>query len=597
MAQFWTEDPSIGNALAGLATSFDVSRQEDMRKKRAERAAKERYGQTYADLQEAQKSTDLGVSLPPEWGGSISLDVPTYQWTNPSDYAARQTAANNARMDYGLQTSPKNAQEAVAVEAQNQLQTQGLPQTAAGQNIMQTQLTGQLPMLDAKGTTSNYGIQNDTTGEIVGRGTSRDGRTDLITNQPIQAPPGHSVVKMGEVSADQNIYKDEGARSAALDALNRKATIGNQEWTLQDQQRAQILLDKAFPQSQKIEKDAGGQFRIVGYNEKVVPPVYGPLIARINAGLGAAPAPAAPPPPPAPVAPTTTGAGGSAAAAAAAPAPPPAAGAARAAAPPPIVPPGAITTGAGQATISGPIGPEGPAQETQAKTAAFAQLANKAKDDFYKKFGYTPGKGFTDPSAVQKNVPGFLSAVANEYGGTSIAGERLAKTLDPKAQDYNALGYRFVEPVIRLASGAAIGPKEYQQYFRMFIPNANDTPDTAARKLDAMQSWVDAVSGASTSRGALDAMARLAKDPQTAQAVEQIRVKAANAGTLDTPFSQLPGGGGGGASAAPAAAPSAAAPAQTRPAEVAPADREALAWANANPNDPRAAQIKRKLGM
>jgi len=54
------------------------------------------------------------------------------------------------------------------------------------------------------------------------------------------------------------------------------------------------------------EKDDAGNIRIVRYDEKVAPPVYGPLIAQLNAGLGVRPAALAPAqsapnvPPPAP---------------------------------------------------------------------------------------------------------------------------------------------------------------------------------------------------------------------------------------------------------------------------------------------------------
>ena len=89
---------------------------------------------------------------------------------------------------------------------------------------------------------------------------------------------------MGDVSADQSPFKDEGARLKALADLTRKATIGAQPLSLDEQQRAGIILGTQFPNVQKVEKDDAGNIRIVRYDEKVAPSVYGPLIAQLNAG-------------------------------------------------------------------------------------------------------------------------------------------------------------------------------------------------------------------------------------------------------------------------------------------------------------------------
>lgn len=145
MAAFWTEDNSIGNELGKLSLSLDSSRIEEMKKKRAERQAREAYGQAYADFNETQRPQDLGISLPPEWGGSINLDVPTYQWTNPNDYYERQKVLANAKIGMGAYTTMKNAQDATAAEALNTVQAQGIPKTQEGLTTLQTQLTGQLP--------------------------------------------------------------------------------------------------------------------------------------------------------------------------------------------------------------------------------------------------------------------------------------------------------------------------------------------------------------------------------------------------------------------------------------------------------------------
>lgn len=336
MAQFWTEDPTIGNALAGLADSFSgknavamANSIEDIKKKRAQAAAA-------AEADAANRAMWMNRPLPevaPQtpnqeaWAtGRGTENVPALgpaplQAYTP-DIAAADTAATAAAqrklnaettrvrakqladssLGYQHATSMGDvATNAPKMEANTQLDIYGVPRSYQDQIKMQTQLTGKLPMLDVTGSTSNYAIQ-DPQGNIVGKGTTRDGRTDLTTGQPIQAPAGHSVVKMGELSADQSPFKDQGAQLAALNNLTAKVTIGQQPLTAEEKQRANILVSTLFPNVQKVEKDDAGNLRVVGYNEKVVPPVYGPLLAHLQQGMGPT-APAAPGTPPAIAAP------------------------------------------------------------------------------------------------------------------------------------------------------------------------------------------------------------------------------------------------------------------------------------------------------
>jgi hypothetical protein len=346
MAQFWTEDPSIGNALAGLADSFSYKSQlaaanslEDLKKKREEAAARARAGNAASTVLMAQQPPTVAPQAPyqeawvnssgqrgsenvPLVGGLPSLRAFTPDITAADERAtAAAQAQRNAEFDrvrakqiadqrlgYDIASNMGDvATNAPKMEANATLDMYGVPKTYEDQVKMQTQLTGQLPMLDVKGTTNNYAIR-DPEGNIVAQGTTRDGRNDLTTGKPIVAPPGHSVVKMGDLAADQSPFKDEGARLAALAQLTRKATIGAQPLSLDEQQRAGIILANQFPNVQKVEKDDAGNIRIVRYDEKVAPSVYAPLIAQLNAGLGvrptqqapAQPAPTVPPPAPAP---------------------------------------------------------------------------------------------------------------------------------------------------------------------------------------------------------------------------------------------------------------------------------------------------------
>jgi hypothetical protein len=559
MSQFWTEDPAIGNALAGLAQSFDVNRIEDMRKKRAERQAKAQYGQAYADYQEAQRPTDLGVNLPPEWGGSINLNVPTYQWTNPNDYYDRARALGNATADLGAQTSMKNAADASAVEALDQLRIQGVPSTPTGQTIMQTQLTGQLPMLDLKGTTSNYAVQ-DPEGNIVAKGTTRDGRTDMATAQPIQVPTGHSLVKMGDVSADQSPFKDKGAELSALERLNRQATLGDKPFGLSELQRSAILLNSQFPQAQKVEKDDAGNIRVVGYNEKAIPGVYGPLVAKINAELFGQQPTAAPPPPTAPNA------------LPAAPSPTMGAAPGQRATAPDALAQVATTTAPASPAATKPIVPSGTISSTGVSVSA--PVIQGAGDEQLKEILNHPTvKGAMDAGRAYNELLAASQAKTPEADLHMIY--MLAKIYDPNS-------------VVRegeVATAANTSPameKWWGLYNKQM--NASSALSDRARASFLDEGYKAATAHYQQAKGlidyASDRAGRLGLDPRNA-------VPPLSAPT--PPAKQE----------APAKATGArtAAPAPTRPVEVTPADREAIAWARANPKDPRATDILRRNGL
>jgi hypothetical protein len=398
MPAAWTEDPSIGNALAGLANNFSglnaatmANTVEEIKKKRAQAAAATAADQANRVMWNARTPPDVAPNLA-AWragggtvgtevvpaGGPASLQPYTPDITERDTGAQQQANAEFARvrakqladssLGYQHVTSMGDvATNAPKMEAGTQLDLYGVPRTLEGQLKMETQLTGKLPMVDVTGTTSNYGVQ-DQQGNIVARGSTRDGRTDMASGQAIAVPPGHSLVKMGDAPFDQSPYKDKGAELNALEALNRKATIGQPEqWTLNDQQRSQILLSSQFPQAQKVEKDDSGNIRVVGFNEKVVPPVYAPLIARLNSQLGylqpppGAPAGGAPPAPttaPAAPAPAMPGQRPGLPDALASVAGPGAAPATTAAAPPPIVPFNPNATSVSAPLVSGSGDPQ-----------------------------------------------------------------------------------------------------------------------------------------------------------------------------------------------------------------------------------------------
>ena len=575
MAQFWTEDPSIGNALAGLADSFSYKSQlaaanslEDLKKKRAQAAA--------ASAADVANRAMVGGWQPPTveaqtpyqqaWAtGSGAIGSETVPLTGPqplraltpdiasadANVTAQAQQQRNAEFErvrakqladtslgYQHVTSMGDvATNAPKMEAQTRLDLTGVPKTYEDQVKMQTQLTGQLPMLDVKGTTNNWTATDPDTGKVTS-GQTRDGRTDLNTGRPL--PPG--ALKMGDVSADQSPFKDEGARLKALADLTRKATIGAQPLSLDEQQRAGIILGTQFPNVQKVEKDDAGNIRIVRYDEKVAPPVYGPLIAQLNAGLGVRPAAPAPAqsapnvPPPAPEPGVTTG-------------PMPASPAAAAPAPAdtkPIVPAGALApnTPAVSAPIVQGSGDPQLKEVLNHPTVKGAIDATRAYNEMVK-----ANEANTPEAALH-----MIYMLAKIYDPNSVVREgevATAQNTSPAAEKWWGLYQKQLEaksPLSERAKASFLeeGYKAAQAHYDAAAPLVQYAGERAQR---------------------------LGLDPRNVTV------------PLQAPQRQGP-------------APTATAPpAAPRSTEVRPADREAIAWARANPKDPRSAQILRQNGF
>jgi hypothetical protein len=585
MAQFWTEDPSIGNALAGLADSFSYKGQvaiansmEDLKKKRAEAAARQDAIDANNAMWNARKAPTVAPQTPNQtaWAtgaGPIGAEnVPVGGQMQPLRALTPDVAANDAvataaaqsdqnaefnrvrakqladsGLVYRVGSGGEVASHAAPMEAQAQLDMYGVPKTLEGQYKMQTQLTGQLPMLDVKGTTNNWTATDPVTGKTTS-GQTRDGRTDLNTGQLL--PPG--ALKMGDVSADQSPFKDEGSRLKALDALTSKVAIGNQPLTADEKQRANILLATNYPNVQKVERDSAGNLRVIGYNEKVVPSVYAPLIAHLNAGI-AGPPPAATPAgqsalPAGPV-PTMGGAPGQRATvpdALATTATTPPAGPATQRDNPPIVPAGALST---------------------TGLSASQPLVQGTGDEQLKEIINHPAvKGAIDATRAYNELLAAAQAKTPESDLHMIY--MLAKIYDPNS-------------VVRegeVATASNTSPA-YEKWWGMY----NKQKEAGSALSDrARASFID--EGFKAAQAHYDAAKGLVD--YAGQRAERLGLDPRNVmPPLEAPQRQ----------GAPSTTTSA--PARTGPHEVSTADREAIAWARANPKDPRASQILRQNGM
>jgi hypothetical protein len=450
------------------------------------------------------------------------------------------------------------AQGAYPLIAQGNLLTTGVPTDPGQLALTQTQLTGKLPEYDeAKRPLTNY-VVKDGSGNIVGEGRSRDGLIDLNTGQPIKVPPGGSVLGAGQASLDTKGLGDENVRLSKIkSAVDTIEQMGPGSLSPEKLRETELAIATQWPHAVKYESDARGNKILIGYEDKAIPRVVGKVLAEINSQYASAPppssAPAAVPFPAlgAGVVPTPDALAG---APAAAPAAPPAG--AFAAPPAPIVPAGALPQVAGapgQVSVTQLPGGGGPATHEAANTARQVELAQQARLKLQEKIGFDERTGQLKPGYY---VPGLTATAIGERYGGSATGRAIVKKLDPAAQEYRAEAMRWIEPVLRNASGAAIRPEEYGDYFAMFIPETGDSPQEVTRKLGAMKAWEQATAGAATANQALarmDQIAQQAGDPAMRSAADRIRVIARERGTLDVPLTGG-GGGGGAATAAPAGA-------------------------------------------
>ena len=197
------------------------------------------------------------------------------------------------------------------------------------------------------------------------------------------------------------------------------------------------------------------------------------------------------------------------------------------------------------------VGPQGqpltggkPLTEVQSNAVAFgmrAVEANKLATDL-------ENKGFTNTGAVR-------TAVAGTVGQTPIVGGRLEQGVrsafnvlpevlgGPSAeqQQVDQARRNFISAVLRKESGAAIGVDEYANEERKYFPQLGDSKEVIKQKQEARNLAIKA----------LEAQA----GPSGKRLIEK--------------------------NASP---------------QLSPQDQEALNWANSNPNDPRSAQIKQRLG-
>lgn len=197
------------------------------------------------------------------------------------------------------------------------------------------------------------------------------------------------------------------------------------------------------------------------------------------------------------------------------------------------------------------VGPQGqplvggkPLTETQSNAVAFgmrAVEANRIATDL-------ENRGFTNTGVIR-------TAIGGTVGTAPIVGEKLEQGVrsafnvlpgivggpSPEQQQNDQARRNFISAVLRKESGAAISPTEYVNEERKYFPQLGDSEKVIKQKQEARRLAIQALEAQAGSGGK--------------------RMIERNVGQ-----------------------------------QLSPQDQEALNWANSNPTDPRAAQIKQRLG-
>ena len=348
--------------------------------------------------------------------------------------------------------------------------------------------------------------------------TTEDGRR--LVDIRAKMTPDQKLLATGAASTEvPNPLKDEGSRLKLLSDYTSKIAGSGYTMTVPEAVRVGQALEAQYGTENKIQSDGYGRIAVFkNFQPREIPGLHGRLAEQVNEVLGGITA--APP-----------AAGATAAAA-------PAAGATAAVPPAPVI-----------ATGPRPISTEIVSDAASDKSDAAAMVALTQVKDARGQLLAQLGADANGVLPARPRVPNWGAAMANEAIGGTTAGNNLINAADPNALSYFQTSKRLVEPILRLASGAAINKGEYSDYYQMFIPTQADTPQMIANKLNAIRTWQVAVSKSRTASGLLQMVSDLGQDnPVVRATVERLRVKATEGGRANEPFSTLPadtGGGGG----------------------------------------------------
>lgn len=116
-------------------------------------------------------------------------------------------------------------------------------------------------------------------------------------------------------------------------------------------------------------------------------------------------------------------------------------------------------------------------KEFQAKSASFYGRMLQSQQDY----GAIGGDSLPPRGVVRQNIHGAMPNVENSYLN------------DPKRQGADQAVENFIAAQLRLESGAAISPQEFDRQYRIFFPMPGDGPDVIAQKARARKQATEAM--------------------------------------------------------------------------------------------------------
>jgi len=475
--------------------------------------------------QAANQSADAFAGTLPQQTPAVSVVGPMVgDMSNPVDTAGIPTVEyRDPRLQAQLESNNKLATAAARqlalkgeadklfpLSATGTVAATGVPDSASERARLQFMTTGRFPTAEERALPAAHNMvikgPND---EIIDQFSTRNGVTTedgrRLVDIRAKMTPDQKLLASGAASTEvPNPLKDEGSRLKFLSDYTSKIAGSGYTMTVPEAVRIAQALQAQYGTENKIQSDGYGRIVVFkNFQQREIPGLHGRLAAQVNEVLGQA---TAPPPPP-----------GQDAAAAAVP-------------PAPVI-----------ATAPQPITTEIVSDAATDKADAAAAVAlTQVKESRNQLIGLL-GADQNGVLPPQPRVPNWLAALANERAGGSVAGNNLVNAADPNALAYFQTAKRVVEPILRLASGAAINKGEYSDYYQMFIPAQGDTPQMMADKLNALRTWQVAVGKSRTASGLLQMVGDLGQgNPVVRATVERMRVKAQQGGRGNTPFTALP---------------------------------------------------------
>lgn len=486
-------------------------------------------------------------TVPGPFVGNISdpgatQGLPTVDLTYTLPGEAAQAEKDRTFFDkYGRAIAYKSPKDLPSAYANTQVGVGGVPTDQGRKEQLQYLQTGKFDKPESK----PFVVIDPATKEVVRVYASGDGgRTDIAGNDMVkQYGAKYQIAPASTVdpsAAPKSIFDSKGQTQNALVGAANDIASGRR-LPNEDQTRVLALgLSNEYPAIKKVLSDAiGNTIQLDNFIEKEAPPALRPLLRHIANTLpeykpaaAATGTPAADSAQPRLTQDPITGA--------------------------PLPSPAAATD---VTSLSPPqtttILSAAPADKATVDAVRAIQMASADRAIVEDVLGVQNDASGRPVMTKPEGVPGWKATIIRETMGGGTLGNAILNMTDPNAKRYMVAARSWIEPVLRIATGAVAHPYEVTGYMERFVPDVTDSPQVKAEKITRMRVWEEATR---TAANANEAIKKILSNPQANAAdremAERMRVRAADAGTLTAPVGTLgPLGSARGTGAVTTAAP------------------------------------------